>query len=172
MLFPLWSQTCSVRLSSALRALTLRAGRMAEPPALRASRCHAADWAHSRVDNSAVYAAKQNLFHRFLVCRHPLCRYLPCAPILRASHDHAAAATQRAASLRLGLGTGPLRVPSVPRPRSGPSALLRTPPRFFLPRVLALLLRQHQLQGLHAHLNHGVVRLKGGKILKPQAGGH
>ena len=52
---------------------------------------------------------------------------LPYGPKLRTSSCHAAAAAQRAASLRLGLGTDPLRVPSVPRPRSGPSALLRTP---------------------------------------------
>ena len=57
---------------------------------------------------------------------------LPYGPKLRASRCHAAAAAPRAASLRLGLKTGPLRVPSVSRPRSGPSALLRSPPRFFL----------------------------------------
>ena len=50
----------------------------------------------------------------------------------RASRCHAAAAARRAASLRLVLETGPLCVPSVSRPRSSPSALLRTPPRFVL----------------------------------------
>ena len=53
---------------------------------------------------------------------------------LRPSFCHAAAAARRAASLRLGLKTGLLRSPSVFRPRSGPSALLRTPPRFVLSR--------------------------------------
>ncbi len=44
-----------------------------------------------------------------------------------------------ACSTRLGLVSGPpcapLRSPSVFRPRSGPSALLRTPPRFCLERI-------------------------------------
>ena len=47
---------------------------------------------------------------------------------------HAAAAAPRTASLRLGLETVTLCVPSVSRPRSGPSVLLRTPTRFFLSR--------------------------------------
>ena len=51
---------------------------------------------------------------------------------LCASFCHAAAAARRAASLRLGLKTGLLRSLSVFRPRSGPSALLRTPPRFVI----------------------------------------
>ena len=55
---------------------------------------------------------------------------------LRASFCHAAAAARRAASLRLGLKTGLLRSPSVFRPRSGPSALLRTPSRFLVHAAL------------------------------------
>ena len=39
------------------------------------------------------------------------------------------------------------------------------------PRVLALYLGQNQLQRLDAHLDHGIVRLKGGEILEPQSGG-
>ena len=53
-----------------------------------------------------------------------------CSARLRRSFSHPAAAARRAASLRLGLKTGLLRSPSVFRPRSGPSALLRTPPPF------------------------------------------
>ena len=41
-----------------------------------------------------------------------------------------------------------------------------------LPGVLALLLRQDQLQRFDAHFHHGVVRLKGGEVLQPQARGH
>ena len=46
--------------------------------------------------------------------------------------DHAATAAQRAASLRVGLETGPLSRSSVSTPPSGPSALLRTFPRFLV----------------------------------------
>ncbi len=144
---------------------------------LRTSVCHAADWAHGRVDNSAVSAAKQKAlgllglpasalslsplraYPRASVCHaslwahgrvafaasrvkiSPTTRALDFHPRFASSSPtglspallvHAAAVAQRAASLRLGLGTGPLCVPSVPRPRSGPSALLHTPPRFYL----------------------------------------
>ena len=52
---------------------------------------------------------------------------------LRASFCHAAAATQRTASLRLGLAPYLLGILGA-RPRSGPSVLFRSPLRFFLSR--------------------------------------
>ena len=47
--------------------------------------CHAPDWTRGRVDNSDDFADKLNPPCGFLVCRHSLCRYLPCASILRTS---------------------------------------------------------------------------------------
>lgn len=168
----------------------------------KAWRDHAADWTHGRVDYFADFAAKQKSLCAFLVCRHPLWRYLPCVSILRASHCHAAdwthgpplwACPPRFVVSRCGLGPWPGRFHFVsghkqpgtcrswfapfaplqaplwacpPRfalsrcggfttrgfpstrtnpgptgwvlsicPRSGPSALFRTPPRFGLGRV-------------------------------------
>ena len=40
-----------------------------------------------------------------------------------------------------------------------------------LPLIAALLLRNHLLQGLNGHLNHGVVGLICGEVLHPKAGG-
>ena len=51
---------------------------------LRASHCHAADWAHGRVDNSNDSAKTHSRLGRSLGFWHPLCRYLPCAPMGRA----------------------------------------------------------------------------------------
>ena len=51
---------------------------------LRASHCHAADWAHGRVDNSDDSAKTHSRLGRSLGFWHPLCRYLPCAPMGRA----------------------------------------------------------------------------------------
>ena len=48
-------------------------------------RCHAADWAHGRVDNSDDSAKTHSRLGRSLGFWHPLCRYLPCAPMVRAS---------------------------------------------------------------------------------------
>ena len=74
---------------------------------LRASWCHAADWAHSRVAFTSSQGTNSPA-HAGLGLRPSLRSKLPYGPVLRASHCHAAAASQRAASLRLGQIPAPL----------------------------------------------------------------
>lgn len=89
--------------------ITLRIGYTALPygPVLRASHCHAADWAHGRVAFTSSQGTNSPA-HAGLGLRPSLRSKLPYGPVLRASHCHAAAASQRAASLRLGQIPAPL----------------------------------------------------------------
>ena len=125
---------------------------------LCADSCHAALWARGRV----AFAAAPDTNGRtpsVLVC---IRRSAPSSPARLSSAllSHAAAAARRAASLRLGLKTGLLRSSSVFRPRSGPSALLRTPLRLTVSRC-----------GLGARTGRQLLRLRADPARPPAVPG-
>ena len=74
-------------------------------------RCHAADWAHGRVDKPSDSGQTRFGLWPSLGSAHPFPTYLPYAPILRASLSRCGTLAVGSLSLRLGLVSGPPRGP-------------------------------------------------------------
>ena len=70
-------------------------------------RCHAADWAHGRVDKPSDSGQTRFGLWPSLGSAHPFPTYLPYAPILRASLSRCGSRAAGSLSLRLGLVSGP-----------------------------------------------------------------
>lgn len=127
--------------------ITLRIGHTALPygPVLRASWCHAADWAHGRVAFTSSQGTNSPA-HADLGLRPSLRSKLPMGLSPRFALSRCGGFTTRGfPSTRT--NPGPTGWVLGICPRSGPSALFRTPPRFGLGRD-----RYKLVAGILSHL--------------------